>query len=86
MSAQVLTQSESDPWAKAGVMLRGNTGPGAAFYDVVVTPANGISVQYRSPQGVARGDSGVAERHRAGLPAGDTRAARRSAPTRRQMG
>ena len=52
VSAQVLTQSESDPWAKAGVMLRGNTGPGAAFYDVVVTPANGISVQYRSPQGV----------------------------------
>ena len=56
VSAEVLTQTStaaSSGWAKAGVMLRGNTGPGAAFYDAVVTPLNGISIQYRSPQGAA---------------------------------
>ena len=51
VTAQVLSQTVSDPWAKAGVMLRGDTGPGAAFYDLVVTPGNGIVVQYRSPEG-----------------------------------
>ncbi len=52
VQAQVVSQTNSDPWAKAGVMLRGGTGPGAAFYDLLVTPSNGINVQYRSPQGV----------------------------------
>jgi hypothetical protein len=51
VSAQVRSQSYSDPWAKAGVMLRGDVGPGAAFYDALVTPSNGVVVQYRSPKG-----------------------------------
>jgi outer membrane protein assembly factor BamB len=52
-SARVISQTASDPWAKAGVMLRTSIAPGAAFYDAVVTPGNGISVQYRSPAGVS---------------------------------
>ena len=52
VSVQVRSQSYSDPWAKAGVMLRGDVGPGAAFYDALVTPSNGVVVQYRSPKGV----------------------------------
>ncbi len=51
VSAQVSAQSYSDPWAKAGVMLRADTAAGAAFYDALVTPSNGIVVQYRSSQG-----------------------------------
>ncbi len=53
IAAQVRTQSYSDPWAKAGVMLRAGTGPGQAFYDVLVTPSNGIVVQYRSTAGAS---------------------------------
>ena len=33
-------------------MLRASTDPGAPFYAVYVTPDNGISVQYRTAQGV----------------------------------
>ena len=51
-SAHVASQSNSNDWAKAGVMLRQNgTDPGAAFYAVYVTPANGITVQYRATAG-----------------------------------
>ena len=51
-SAHVASQSNSNDWAKAGVMLRQNgTDAGAAFYAVYVTPANGITVQYRATPG-----------------------------------
>jgi hypothetical protein len=46
--AHVLTQTNTNAWAKAGVMLRGSVDPaGAPFYDALVTPGNGIAVQYR---------------------------------------
>ncbi|MGH2345629.1 MAG: hypothetical protein ACRDG4_10420, partial [Chloroflexota bacterium] len=53
VTARVLSQSNSDPWAKAGVMLRGGSDRGAPFYAALVTPGHGIIVQYRSAQGVA---------------------------------
>src|SRR6185437_171691 len=53
VSAHVISQTNSDPWAKAGVMLRGSTDPGAPFYAIFVTPSNGIVVDYRSAQGAA---------------------------------
>jgi hypothetical protein len=50
VSAQVLTQTNTSAWAKAGVMLRGSTDPGAPFYAALVTPANGFFVEYRTAQ------------------------------------
>jgi hypothetical protein len=51
LSAEVLAQTVSDPWAKAGVMLRGSPDRGAPFYAALVTPGHGIIVQYRKAQG-----------------------------------
>jgi hypothetical protein len=53
ISARITTQTNSDPWAKAGVMLRGSVDPGAPFYALFVTPGNGIVVDYRAGQGSA---------------------------------
>src|SRR5262249_27008402 len=38
-------------WAKAGVMVRNDTGAGSAFADVVVTPGNGVNFQWRDAAG-----------------------------------
>ena len=51
ISAQVLTQDNTNVSAKAGVMLRQSTDPSAPFYALVVTPGNGIYVLKRSTQG-----------------------------------
>src|SRR5579885_1156477 len=47
LSVRVRTQAATDPWAKAGLMLRQQSDPAAAYYAVLVTPANGIVVQLR---------------------------------------
>jgi outer membrane protein assembly factor BamB len=52
VSAQVLSQTNTSPWAKAGVMLRATSDPGSPYYGIFLTPANGIAVQYRTAQGV----------------------------------
>jgi glucose/arabinose dehydrogenase len=51
ISAHVTSQTNTNPWAKAGVMLRSGTDPGAANYALLVSPGNGVFVQYRSTQG-----------------------------------
>jgi hypothetical protein len=51
ISAHVTSQSNTNPWAKAGVMLRASSDPGAANYALLVSPGNGVFVQYRSTQG-----------------------------------
>ncbi len=51
ISAQVLTQTNTNSHARAGVMLRQSTDPSAPFYAVVVTPQSGIYVLKRSTQG-----------------------------------
>ena len=57
VSAEVTSQTASDPWAKAGVMIRASTDPGDAYYAVYVTPGNGVVVQSRD----AEGDNSVQE-------------------------
>ncbi|HEX9058373.1 MAG TPA: hypothetical protein VF818_12670 [Ktedonobacterales bacterium] len=47
------SQTNTDGWAKAGVMLRQTGAANAVFYAVYVTPTNGISVQYRSASGAS---------------------------------
>ncbi len=51
VSARVTSQTTTDPWAKAGVMLRQTSDPSSPYYALFVTPGNGIVVQYRATQG-----------------------------------
>jgi hypothetical protein len=51
VTAHVTAQQATDPWAKAGVMMRASTDPGSPYYAVLVTPSNGIAVQWRTAQG-----------------------------------
>ncbi len=49
--AEVTSQQNTDPWAKAGVMYRNDTSAGSTFADVVITPGNGVSFQWRNVTG-----------------------------------
>jgi len=51
VTARVLSQSATSPWAKAGVILSQSADPGSPYYALFVTPEHGISVQYRPRQG-----------------------------------
>ena len=51
VAADVTSQTDTNPDAKSGVMLRSSTGPGSPYYAAFVTPGNGIVVQDRSVQG-----------------------------------
>jgi regulation of enolase protein 1 (concanavalin A-like superfamily) len=51
VSAKVNQVSNTDQWAKAGVMIREGTGAGAIHASVVVTPGAGISFQRRTSTG-----------------------------------
>ncbi len=64
MTAHVDSQTNTDPWAKAGIMIRGSSDPGAPYYAVYVTPGNGIVVQSRD----AVGDNSVQEASISGGP------------------
>jgi hypothetical protein len=51
ITAHVTSQTNSSSNAKAGVMFRASTDPGAPDYAVLVSPGAGIKVQERSTQG-----------------------------------
>jgi outer membrane lipoprotein-sorting protein len=51
ISARVASQTNTSSNAKAGVMLRAGTDPGAPNYAVLVSPGAGIKVQVRTTQG-----------------------------------
>ena len=46
--ARVLSVDDTDPWAKAGVMIRETLGAGSKFAAVYITPGNGCRYQARS--------------------------------------
>lgn len=48
VEARITAQRASHPFAKSGVMLRDSTANNAAFFDVLVTPSNGVAIQYRN--------------------------------------
>ena len=52
VSAQVLTQTVTDPYAAAGVMMRTSTAGNAEYYGAFLTPDHGIEVQYRDTTGL----------------------------------
>jgi hypothetical protein len=49
--ARVVSQTNSDPWAKAGVMIRESTAAGSIHAMMVVTPGNGSAFQRRLATG-----------------------------------
>jgi len=49
--AKVNRVQNTDPWAKAGVMIRESTSAGSIEASVVVTPGNGVSFQRRTSTG-----------------------------------
>ncbi|MBV9713167.1 MAG: hypothetical protein JO011_19870 [Ktedonobacteraceae bacterium] len=51
VSAHVTSQTNTNAWSKAGVMLRQSSDPASPYYAIFVTPSNGIVVQYRTAQG-----------------------------------
>jgi len=51
ITAEVVSQQATDPWAKGGIMMRATTDPGSPYYAVLLTPANGVVVQWRTAQG-----------------------------------
>jgi outer membrane protein assembly factor BamB len=53
VTARVVSQGGTDPWAKAGVMLRQDASAGSAYYAVELTPSNGLVVQWRTSAGVS---------------------------------
>ncbi len=51
ISARVTSLSNTNVWAKAGLMVRNGTGADAAFADVVATAGSGVSFQWRATAG-----------------------------------
>ena len=44
--ARVTSQSDTDPWAKAGVMIKQSTTSGSPYALLAVTPGNGVQFEY----------------------------------------
>jgi hypothetical protein len=53
IEAQVLSVTNTDPWAKGGVMIRETLDAGSKFAAVYITPANGCRFQARMDTGIA---------------------------------
>lgn len=51
LSARIEFDNNGVDYAKAGLMLRASTDPGAPYYAVFLTPTHGVHVQYRATQG-----------------------------------
>jgi aryl-phospho-beta-D-glucosidase BglC (GH1 family)/fibronectin type 3 domain-containing protein len=51
MRAQVTSVQNTDPWAKAGVMIRESTAAGARYAAVFISPGNGVTFQRRTTTG-----------------------------------
>ena len=47
LSVQVLSIDNTDPWAKAGVMIRENMTPYSKYAGVFITPTRGVTFQWR---------------------------------------
>ena len=48
ITARVATQTDTNSWAKAGVMIRASTAAGSTYVGIYITPGKGASLQYRS--------------------------------------
>ena len=51
ISARIISLTNTDPWAKTGLMIRETNSPGSSFVMISVTSSNGISIQWRDGSG-----------------------------------
>ncbi len=51
ISACVISMTNTDPWAKTGLMFRESTAPNSKFVMISVTPGNGVTLQWRDITG-----------------------------------
>jgi regulation of enolase protein 1 (concanavalin A-like superfamily) len=58
--ARVTSVENTDPWARAGLMFRDSTDPSAVFADVMATPGNGVTFQWRAAAGAVANSVNVA--------------------------
>ena len=56
IAARVMSISDTDPWAKAGVMIRETLEPDSAHAMMVITPGSGVSFQRRPDTGATSVD------------------------------
>src|SRR5262249_21986293 len=52
ISARLLSQAVTNPWAKAGLMIRQSNDADAPFYAVLLTPNNGLILEHRYGRGL----------------------------------
>ncbi|MGC9451648.1 MAG: Ig-like domain-containing protein [Oceanipulchritudo sp.] len=50
IAVHMQTQTNTNSWAKAGLMVRQNLSPGSTGANICVTPSNGVTFQYRTSQ------------------------------------
>jgi hypothetical protein len=51
ITAKVVSLDNTDPWAKAGVMIRESLNPDSAHAFACITPGNGVAMQFRPSTG-----------------------------------
>jgi hypothetical protein len=51
ITAKVVSVTNTDPWSKAGVMIRETLNPDSAHAFACITPGNGVAMQYRPSTG-----------------------------------
>jgi hypothetical protein len=51
ISARIISQTNTDPWAKSGMMFRESVAFNSIFVMLCVTPGNGVSLQWRDTTG-----------------------------------
>src|SRR6202022_4014810 len=56
ITARVVSMTNTDVWAKAGVMVRASTADNSAFAGVFATPGNNVAMIVRTSTGVAAMD------------------------------
>jgi alpha-galactosidase len=58
LAARVTAVQNTSSWAKSGVMFRNDTGAGAMFAHLFVSPGNGVNFQWRTVTGGSCGTTG----------------------------
>ena len=53
ISAHFVSQTPTNPWAKAGLMMRQSADSSAPYYAVLLTPNNGLNIEVRTSEGLA---------------------------------
>lgn len=59
ISARVISQTNTDPWAKSGLMIRESSAPNSAFVMLCATPGNGLALQWRENTAEQCGNLGL---------------------------